>query len=176
MKKMMIVWIGIVAMIQAVNIGDALPQVTLEKENGGVSNEKAWHSSDLKGKAHLLLYMDPDKRKETQALLDALNRLEVDSKAYSTVAIVNLAATWMPDAILEGLLSKKQKELKNTSFVFDKKKYLVKKWKMKDDASNVLILDRTSKVIYKKVGKVLAKDIDNILSDIDKAIKRKNIL
>jgi len=166
MKKMMIVWIGIVAMIQAVNIGDILPQVTLEKENGGASNEKAWHSSDLKGKVHLLLYMDPDKRKETQALLDALNRLEVDSKAYSTVAIVNLAATWMPDAILEGLLSKKQKELKNTSFVFDKTKYLVNKWKMKDDASNVLIVDKNVKILYQKAGKLSTAEINKMIDII----------
>jgi len=166
MKKMMIVWIGIVAMIQAVNIGDTLPQVTLEKENGGSSNEKAWHSSDLKGKVHLLLYMDPDKRKETQALLDALNRLEVDSKAYSTVAIVNLAATWMPDAILEGLLSKKQKELKNTSFVFDKTKYLVNKWKMKDDASNVLIVDKNVKILYQKAGKLSTAEINKMIDII----------
>jgi len=156
----------VIAMIQAVNIGDTLPQVILEKENGGASNEKAWHSSDLKGKVHLLLYMDPDKRKETQALLDALNRLEVDSKAYSTVAIVNLAATWMPDAILEGLLSKKQKELKNTSFVFDKKKYLVKKWKMKDDASNVLIVDKNAKILYQKAGKFSATEINKIIDII----------
>ncbi|RUM68434.1 MAG: transcriptional regulator [Sulfurovum sp.] len=163
MKKMMIVWIGIVAMIQAVNIGDTLPQVTLKKENGGIRNDKPWHSADLKGKVHLLLYMDPDKRKETQVLLNALNKLEVDSKAYSTVAIVNLAATWMPDAILEGLLSKKQKELKNTSFVFDKKKYLVKKWKMKDDASNILIIDKNSKILYQKVGKISSEEVAQII-------------
>jgi len=132
----------------------------------GSSNEKAWHSSDLKGKVHLLLYMDPDKRKETQALLDALNRLEVDSKAYSTVAIVNLTATWMPDAILEGLLSKKQKELKNNSFVFDKTKYLVKKWKMKDDASNVLIVDKNAKILYQKAGKLSAAEINKMIDII----------
>jgi len=166
MKKMMIVWIGIVAMIQAVNIGDTLPPVTLEKENSGTSDDKAWQSISLKGKVHLILYMDPDKRKETQVVLDALNKLEVDGKAYSTVAIVNLAATWMPDAILEGLLSKKQKELKNTSFVFDKKKYLVKKWKMKDDASNVLIVDKNTKILYQKAGKLSTTEINKIIDII----------
>ena len=166
------VWICLAVMLQAVNVGDRLPRVTLEKENGGTSHDKPWHSNSLKGKVHLLLYMDPDKREETQALLDALNVLEVDSQKYSTVAIVNLAATWMPDVVLEGLLSKKEKELKNTSFVFDKKKYLVKKWKMKDDASNILLIDETSKVIYKKVGKCLSKDIDIILNKINYLLKQ----
>ena len=166
MYKISLIWICLAVMLQAVNVGDTLPQVTLEKENGGTSHDKPWHSNSLKGKVHLLLYMDPDKREETQALLDALNVLEVDSQKYSTVAIVNLAATWMPDAILEGLLSKKEKELKNTSFVFDKKKYLVKKWKMKDDASNVLIVDKNSKVLYQKVGTTSKEEVLYILKTL----------
>ncbi len=163
MYKISLIWICLAVMLQAVNVGDTLPRVTLEKENGGTSRDKPWHSTSLKGKVHVLLYMDPDKREESQELLDALKTLEANSKKYSTVAIVNLAATWMPDAVLEGLLSKKEKELKNTSFVFDKKKYLVKKWKMKDDASNVLIVDKTLKVMYKKVGQVSDNEIKHMI-------------
>ena len=166
MKKIIIIWLCTMAMIHAVNIGDTLPQVILEKENGGTSGDKPWHSTSLKGKVHLVLYMDPDERKETQALLDALNNLVIDSKLYSTVAIVNLAATWMPDVVLESMLSKKQKELKNTTFVFDKEKVLVKKWKMKDDASNVLIVDKSSKILYQKVGKISPKNIECIIKMI----------
>ncbi|HFQ61402.1 MAG TPA: transcriptional regulator [Epsilonproteobacteria bacterium] len=171
MYKISMVWICLAVILQAVNVGDTLPHVTLEKENGGMSHDKPWYSKTLRGKVHLLLYMDPDKRAENQALLDALNVLEVDSQKYSTVAIVNLAATWMPDAILEGLLSKKEKELKNTSFVFDKKKYLVKKWKMKDDASNVWIIDRTSKVMYKKVGKASHEEIEYMIKMLSDMLK-----
>ncbi len=170
MYKISMVWICLAVILQAVNVGDTLPHVTLEKENGGMSHDKPWYSNSLKGKVHVLLYMDPDKRTESQALLDALNVLEVDSQKYSTVAIVNLAATWMPDAILEGLLSKKEKELKNTSFVFDKKKYLVKKWKMKDDASNVFIVDKNLRVIYRKIGKLSSKEIEKIIALIHQNI------
>ena len=166
----MIIWICIVAMIQAVNIGDTLPQVTLEKENGGTSNDKPWHTTSLKGKVHVVLYMDPDERKGTQPLLDALNQLDVDSKVYSTVAIVNLSATWMPDYILESILSKKQKELKNTSFIFDKEKILVKKWQMIDDESNILIVDKSLKVIYRKIGKISSKEIEKIIALIHQNI------
>ena len=170
MKKIIIAWVCMVAMIQAVNVGDTLPQVTLDKENGGTSDGKAWHSASLKGKVHLILYMDPDERKKTQPLLDALNALDADSKAYSTVAIVNLAATWMPDVVLETMLSKKQKELKNTSFIFDKTKYLVKKWQMKDDASNVLIVDKNEKILYQKAGKLSASELNKIIDMIKQNI------
>ena len=164
MRKIILFLLAVFTMANALSVGERLPNVVLDKANGGTSDGQAWHTRDLKGKVHLILYMDPDKRKENQSLLDVLNSLDIDTKAYSTVAIVNLAATWMPDAILEGLLSKKQKELKNTSFVFDKKKVLVEKWKMKDDASNVLLVDKNSKVIYQKSGKISNSDIDTILS------------
>ena len=171
MKKIMMTWLCVVAMIQAVNIGDTLPQVTLEKENGGTSNDKPWHATSLKGKVHVVLYMDPDERKGTQPLLDALNQLDVDPKAYSTIAIVNLSATWMPDYILESILSKKQKELKNTSFVFDKEKMLVKKWQMTDDASNILIVDKNSKILYQKVGNASNEEVAYILKMLSDTLK-----
>ncbi len=91
-------------MLHAVNVGEVLPLVVLDKDNGGDSKDNAWHSKNLQGKVHILLYMDPDKREESMPFLDTLNAEKYDKKKYSTVAIVNLAATWMPDAILESLL------------------------------------------------------------------------
>lgn len=170
MKKILINWIGIVAMIQALGVGERLPHVTLQGSTGGMSDGRAWHSSSLRGKVHLILYMDPDKRKETQPLLDALKKLNVNGRAYSTVAIVNLAATWMPDAILETMLAKKQKELKNTIFIFDRDRYLVKKWQMKDNDTNILIIDKYGKILYRKSGKITSADIDKIIGIIKKQL------
>ena len=160
-----------IVMLHAVNVGEVLPPLTLEDNNGGDSSSKAWHSQNLEGKVHVLLYMDPDKRKEAMPFLDTLNAKQYDKKTYSTVAIVNLAATWMPDAILEAMLSKKQKELNNTEFVFDKRKYVLAKWDMKDDASNVVILDKNMKVLYSKSGILSQDEINNILSIVKKAMK-----
>ena len=155
-------------MIQAINIGDTLPSITLEKKNGGNNAEQAWHSKSLKGKVHVVLYMDPDKREEAMPFLNILNAKHFDEKKYSTVAIVNLAATWMPNGILEAMLSKKEVELNNTEFIFDKTKYLIEKWKLKDDASNVLICDKEGKLLYKKSGKLFNKDINKIMDIIKK--------
>ena len=171
MKKMMILWICMVAILQAVNVGDILPQVTLDKENGATSSGQPWHSKNLEGKVHVVLYMDPDERKTVMAFLDTLNNKAYDKKQYSTIAIVNLAATWMPDIVLETMLSKKQKELHNTEFIFDKRKFLMNKWHLEDDASNILILDKNSKIVYQKVGGVSQeeiKDISHILSTLIK--------
>ena len=168
-KSIILSLVSSIGMLYAVNVGEFLPNITLDKANGGDSATQAWHSKSLKGKVHVLLYMDPDKREETMPFLDTLNQKRFDKKKYSTVAIVNLAATWMPDAVLETLLSKKQQELNNTEFIFDKTKYLVKKWHLKDDASNVLVLNRQGKVLYCKSGKLSNKDIKEILNKIKNA-------
>ncbi len=155
----------------AVEVGEVLPQAALSGKNGGLANEKAWQTSALKGKVHVLLYMDPDERKKVMPFLDKLNSVSLPSSEYSTVAIVNLAATWMPDALLETMLEKKQKELHNTQFIFDKTRHLVQKWEMKDDASNVLVLDKEMKILYKKSGILSAKDQIEILDLVNMTLK-----
>jgi len=160
-----------IGILNALNMGEKLPDITLEKDNGGNSAGQAWQAKTLKGKVHVVLYMDPDERKEAMPFLDRLNNQAYDKKRYSTVAIVNLAATWMPDTILEAMLSKKQKELHNTEFIFDKTKYLVKEWHVKDDASNVLIVDDEMKVVYQNSGKLSVSEIDKIMDIISKNIK-----
>jgi predicted transcriptional regulator len=167
MKKI-IIFLSSTLFCYALSIGETLPNIVLDKANGGSSQGKAWHSSSLKGKVHTLLYMDPDKRDDNKLLLDALHKLKHKKGDYTTVAIVNLAATWMPNMILEDKLKSKQKELKNMEYVFDKKKYLVQKWHLKDDASNVFVLDKQSQVIYAKSGKLTAHDVIEILNKINK--------
>ncbi len=157
-------------MLHAVNVGEVLPPVVLDKDNGGDSKDKAWHSKNLRGKVHVLLYMDPDERKGVMSFIDTLNSKPYAKGKYSTVSIVNLAATWMPNAVLQSKLSKKQKELQNTEFVFDKTKYLVKQWQMQDDASNVLVLDKNMKILYQKSGILSKKDEKKILDIIEEQL------
>ena len=168
MKKI-ILFLGSSFLSYALSVGEIPSNIVIDKVNGGTSEGKAWHSSSLKGKVHTLIYMDPDKRDDSKLLLDALAKLNYSEAVYSTVAIVNLAATWMPNAILQSKLKSKQKELKNMEYIFDKTKFLVKKWQLKDDASNVFVLTKQSKVIYAKSGKLNSKDVIHILDKINEA-------
>jgi len=168
MKKI-IVFLSSTFICYALNVGEFPSDIILDKANGGSSQGEAWYSKSLKGKVHTLLYMDPDKSDDSKLLLDALNKLKYKKGDYSTVAIVNLAATWIPNMVLESKLKKKQKELNNMEYVFDKKKYLVKKWHLKDDTSNVLVLDKQGRVIYIKSGKLMKQDVIEILKKINEA-------
>ena len=159
-----------IMMLHAVNVGEVLPPVVLDKNNGVNSQDKPWHSKSLKGKVHVLLYMDPDEREGVMSFIDTLNAKKYAKNKYSTISIVNLAATWMPNALLQSKLSKKQKELKNTEFVFDKTKYLVNKWQMRDDASNMVVLDKNMKVLYQISGKLSKKEEKKILAIIEEQL------
>ncbi len=155
----------------AIQTGEVPPKVILKGDNGGKHDGKAWDSQMLVGKVHTILYMDPDEREEAMPFLNELNSQNFDKKRYKTVAIVNLDATWVPNAVLETMLNKKQKELNNTEFIFDKTKHLLKKWHLKDDASNVLIFDTAGKLLYQKSGKLFPIDIENIMKIISAHVK-----
>jgi len=170
MKKIILGVFVTMGSLFAIELGKVPSPVTLNGESGGKLNGSAWHSSMLKGKIYTLFYVDPDKRDLNNALAKALKARNFDRKNASSVAIINLAATWIPNTILETLLKEKQKEFPDTMYVKDKKKVLVKKWHLSDDNSDILIFDQQGNLIYKKFGKVSDKEIQMIIRLIEKRI------
>jgi len=168
MKKIILSVLLFTGSVMAVEMGKVPGTVSLSGENGGKVDGAVWNSKTLKGKVHIVFYVDPDKREENEALSKALKKRHFDRKKYASVAIINLAATWLPNAILESKLKSKQKEFPDTIYVKDKKKVLVDKWKLADDNSDILIFDKSGKLIYKKFGKLSAKEIKNVLALIEK--------
>ena len=168
MKKIVLGFLVLVGSVVAVELGKVPSSVVLDGDSGGKTDGSAWNSKMLKGKVHILFYVDPDKRDENEALSKALKKRHFDRKKYASVAIINLAATWMPNAILESKLKAKQKEFPDTIYVKDKKKVMVSKWKLADDNSDILVFDKSGKLIYKKFGKLSAKEIKSVLALIEK--------
>jgi len=171
MKKIILGFLVLLGSSVAVELGKVPSSVILDGDNGGKTDGSAWNSKMLKGKVHILFYVDPDERDLNRSLSKALKERHFDRKKYASVAIINLAATWLPNAILEPKLRAKQKEFPDTIYVKDKKKVLVDKWRLADDNSDVLIFDKKGKLIYKKFGKLSAKEITSVLALIQKAYK-----
>jgi len=168
MKKIIVGLLVAAVSSFSVEVGKVPPSVVLQGENGGLIDGKPWHSSMLKGKVHVLFYVDPDKKDLNAPLTQALKQRHFDRAKYASVAVVNLAATWKPDMIIEALLKKKQKEFPDTVYVKDKKKVLVKKWQLADDNSDILLFDKTGRLIYQKFGKLSPQEIERVLSLIEK--------
>jgi len=168
MKKIVLGFLVLVGSVAAVELGKVPSSIVLDGDNGGKTNGSAWNSSMLKGKVHILFYVDPDERKLNEPLTQALKKRHFDRNKYASVAMINLAATWLPNAILESKLKAKQKEFPDTIYVKDKKKVMVSKWKLADDNSDILIFDKNGKLIYKKFGKLSSKEIKGVLALIEK--------
>jgi YtfJ family uncharacterized protein len=152
----------------ALNVGESYNEVVLDGKNGGLVDGEAWHSSMLKDKVYVLFYVDPDEKDTNNDFVEALHAKGYDRKNYGSVAIINLAATWKPNMIIEALLKAKQKKFPHTIYVKDKSKVLVKNWNLKDDSSDVVIFDKSGNAIYTYEGKMDSVEIDKALSLIEK--------
>jgi len=168
MKKIIVALAVLSASIMAVETGKVPVPVTISGDKGGKTDGSAWNSSSLKGKVHIVFYVDPDKKDLNEALSQALKKRHFDRSKYGSVAIVNMAATWMPNVAIEAKLKNKQKEFPDTVYVRDRDKVLVKKWALADDNSDILIFNKKGVLIYKKFGKLSKAEISKVLSLIEK--------
>jgi len=168
MKRIILGILVLCGVTFAIELGSVPTEVTLEGENGGKADGSAWNSSELKRKVYVVFYVDPDEKDRNSALSKALKKRHFDRKKYGSVAIVNLAATWLPNIAIESKLKAKQKKFPDTIYVKDKKKVLVKEWNLADDNSDILIFDKKGKLIYKKFGKVSDSEIKEVLALIEK--------
>ena len=168
MKKIVLGFLLLAGSSLAIEIGEVPSTVSLDGKNGGKIDGTSWSSEMLKGKVHVVFYVDPDKKDLNKSLTQTLKKRHFNRKKYASVAIINLAATWMPNVLIESKLKSKQKEFPDTTYVKDKKKVLVNKWKLADDNSDILIFDKKGKLIYKKFDKLSDKEITSVLALIEK--------
>ena len=170
MKKIILGLLLIGVQSMALELGKVPSKVVIDGDNGGKTDGTAWNSSMLKGKVYTVFYVDPDERDLNNGFADALKAKKFDRKKVNSVAIVNLGATWLPNMVIESKLKEKQKKFPHTTYVKDRKKVLVKQWKLADNNSDILIFDKKGKLIYKKFGKISAKEIPEVLKLIEKNI------
>ncbi len=143
----------------AVELGQLPPQVELQGKTGGRLDGTPWRSDELKGKVHVLFYVDPDEKDTNNEASEALDREKFPADKFQSVAVINMAATWMPNFAISMSVEEKQKKYPRTIYVRDYGKALVGAWKIADDSSNVLVFDRQGRLVFRKDGKLSADDI-----------------
>ncbi len=169
MGKFSILLISILTSLPAVaqiQIGQSPPLVEIGGQSGGLVNGSPWKSSSLGGKVYSLFYVDPDEKDANTELEAALKKEEFNKNQYGSVAVINLAATWKPNLIIERILASKQKEFPDTIYVRDKSRVLVSQWGLDDNAYAVLLFDKTGKLLFSKAGRFAPADIKNYIAAI----------
>ncbi len=150
----------------AVEVGEIPPAVELREKLGGRLDGRPWSSEELRGKVHVLFYVDPDEKDTNNDASEALDREKFPSDKFQSVGIINMAATWLPNFAISSALKDKQKRYPTTIYVRDYKKVLVSAWKIADDSSNVLAFDRDGRLIFRKDGKLTAEEIRRLIKVI----------
>ncbi len=175
MKK--VLWIALVAAnIFALDIGAKPPVVTLQGENGGhVKDGSPWSSSMIRDKVYVMFYVDPDEKDKNERVAEALKAKHFDRSKYGSIAIVNMAATWKPNFIIQKILESKQKKYKDTIYVMDKNKVLVDKWGLADDESDILLFDKDGKLLFYKAGRLSDEDIAKLIHIIEVKINEEQV-
>ena len=140
--------------LYALEVGEPLPGVVLDGKIGKKVDGKPFKSQDLRGKIWLLIYSDPDKKSLNEEFFEKVKAKHFDRSRYGSVAIVNMAATWMPNFAISAILRSKQKRYPDTIYVKDCKKYLVQRWGLKDDDMNIVLLDKDLRVLFIAHGKM----------------------
>ena len=121
-------------------IGLVPPKIVLEGNSGGRLNGSQWTSDELNsGKITVLFYVDPDEADLNNHVSEALKAEKFDLEKYGSVGVINMAATWLPNFVLNIKLKTKQENYKNTVYVKDLQKKLVKEWDLTDDRSDVIV-------------------------------------
>jgi YtfJ family uncharacterized protein len=151
---------------RAVEIGEIPPKIELKEKLGGRLDGKPWSSNELQGKVHVLFYVDPDEKDTNNDASEALDREKFAGDKFQSVAIINMAATWLPNFAISSGLKEKQKRYPRTIYVRDYKKVLVNAWKIADNSSDVLAFDKRGRLIFRKDGKLTAEEIQSLIKVI----------
>jgi len=163
MKKTVFLSLLLSLSLSAVEIGKTLPSITLDEDRGGRVTGGAWASSELQGKVHLVFYVDPDESDLNEALSDAVKASEPDRSKFASVAIINMAATWKPNFAIQSVLEGKQEKFPHTTYVKDMDKHIIEAWGIADDNNDIILLNKSGKIIYIHEGEVDAAGIKEVI-------------
>jgi YtfJ family uncharacterized protein len=154
-----VVWAG-------AEVGQVPSKVELKDNLGGRLDGKPWSSDELKGKVHVLFYVDPDEKDTNNETSEALDKEKFPAEKFQSVAIINMAATFMPNFLISSSVKEKQEKYPRTLYLRDFKRVLVQEWKLADDSSDILAFDKAGKIIFRKDGKLTPEEIQKLIKAI----------
>ncbi|NOY82044.1 MAG: transcriptional regulator [Kiritimatiellaeota bacterium] len=154
-------------------VGAPAPRVALSGAAGGRLNGAPWSSSELRGRVHVLFYVDPDEKDLNEHVAQAIKREKFPDTEFGSVAVINMAATWKPNWLIAVILKRKQARYPRTVYVRDNKKVLVRKWGLADDSYVITVFDRDGRVRFSRAGKFTDRQTRQLIDLLREEIGRK---
>jgi YtfJ family uncharacterized protein len=156
---------GNLAMALPLTVGQPAPEAKLEGDLGGRVSGEPWSSEEIAklGKVISVFYVDPEEKKLNEPLEQAYEQEKLPFEKHTSIAIINMAAAWYPNSMINSMLKQKQEKFPRTTYVRDMRKTMVKAWDLQDDSVNVVIFDKSGKVLFVKKGKMSPEEISELM-------------
>ena len=171
-KTVFLLALSLSSLFAAVDTTVPLPTIVLEGDSGGYYSGKSWNSEVLKGKTTMLMYVDPDEKDKGEIFKPTIAGFEkdLDFDKFQILVIINLNATWKPDALIKKMMKSKLDEHPKRTYILDADSVLVKGWNLPDDEYNTLIINKEGKVIYQHQGEWSGTEIQTINTLVQKVV------
>jgi predicted transcriptional regulator len=151
-----------------ITVSENPTSIKLEGSAGGRVTGEPWSSEEIAktGKIISLFYIDPEEKKLNESVENAYDNEHFPPEKHGSIAIINMAAAWYPNSLIDSQLKKKQEKYPRTIYVKDMHKTLVKEWDLKDDSVNVIIFGRDGKSLFVKRGPMTEDEISAMMKVI----------
>lgn len=155
-----------VSLAAELKVGDKAPDFKMKDSTG-----KAYSLEDprFKGKVLYIAYVDPDEKDTNNHVEDALKK-EVDSGGldktrYEGFGFANLKATSLPNFIIKAIIKSKQ-EKTGAVVLLDYDYTILNLWGLKNDSSEIVVLDKERICRYKHSGSLPPEDLMKMIKII----------
>lgn len=159
-------WVASSAVAAELKVGDKAPDFKLKDSTG---KEYSLEHPQFKGKVLYIGYVDPDEKDTNNHVEDALKKEKeaggLDKTRYEGFGIVNLKASLMPNFLIKSAIKSKQ-EKTGAIIILDMDYTILNLWGLKNDASNVVVLDKERICRYVNSGKLPPDELAKMIQII----------
>ena len=154
MALLVFLWTASFSLAAELKVGDKAPDFKLKDSTG---KEYTLGHPQFKGKVLYIAYVDPDEKDTNNHVEEALKKEReaggLDKTRYEGFGIVNLKASGLPNFIIKSSIKSKQ-EKTGAIILLDYEHGILNLWGMKNDSSDVVVLDKERICRYVYHGKL----------------------
>jgi len=161
-----LVWTVSASLAAELKVGDKAPDFKLKDTTG---KDYSLDHPQFKGKVLYVAYVDPDEKDTNNHVEDALKKEKdsggLDKTRYEGFGIVNLKASIMPNFLIKSAIKSKQ-EKTGALILLDYEYTLLNLWGLKNDSSDVVVLDKERICRYVYNGKLPPEELTKMIQII----------
>ena len=161
-----LLWTTSATVAAEIKVGEKTPDFKLKDSTG---KEYSLDHPQFKGKVLYIAYVDPDEKDTNNHVEDALIKEKdsgaLDKTRYEGFGFANLKATSLPNFLIKALIKSKQ-EKTGAIVLLDYDYTILNLWGLKNDSSEVVVLDKERICQYIYSGKLPPEELAKMIQII----------